>query len=288
MNNSSLGILFGLVALLTNGFAGSLAKVPVKALGVNKLIFYRTVFNSLLLLIVLLFTLNQSNFSLKYVLITVAIAIFGYLPMFFFYKAMALGKVGVVSPVASANSIVAVLLSIIILKESLNGLQTISIFFIVFGVILISTNFKEFERSSLFKISSGIPYALLAALGWGIWSVLVKAPIQVLGPFFTSFIMETVGLVVAYLLICGTKEGIKIKDKSILRTVIPISIFMVIWSLAYYQGIKISNVSILVPLSSASPLIVALYGKFKYKEVLSTQQYVGIGVILLSVIMLSM
>jgi len=288
MTNSSLGILFGLIALLTNGFAGALAKVPVKALGVNKLIFYRTVFNSSLLLIVLLFTLSQSNFSLKYVLITVAVAIFGYLPMFFFYKAMALGKVGVISPVASANSIVAVLLSIIFLNESLNGLQYISILFIIFGVILISTNFKEFERSSLFKVSSGIPYALLAALGWGIWSVLVKAPTQVLGPFFTSFIIETVGLVMAFLLIRGSKEGVKIKDKSILLTVIPISIFMVIWSLAYYQGIRISNVSILVPLSSASPLIVALYGKFKYKEVLSTQQYVGIGVILLSVIMLSM
>ena len=231
--------------------------------------------------------LDETFFSIYYILIALGLSFFGYWPMYFFYRAAAIGKVGVVSPIASANSIVAVILAVWLFNEKLALLQTLSIATIIFGVILLSINLKEFKSSDIFKVSSGIPYALLAALGWGIWMVLIKIPITHLGPYLTSLITEAGGLITAFFILKGSGEKIGIGDKKQLWYIVPISILMVIWSIAYYQGINISNVSVVVAVSSASPVIVTLYGKFFYQEKLLLKQYISIALLAAGIILIS-
>lgn len=287
MNNLSLGIIFGLIALVTNGIASFLAKVPAKAIGANKLILYRNISNTILLAIILFFTLDQATFSLKYMIIALLLSFFGYIPMYYFYRAAAIGKMGVVSPVASANALVATILALTIFGEKLTNLQTISIVIIISGIILISINFREFKSSHIFSVSSGVPYALIAALGWGIWSVLVKFPASHLGPYLTSLIIEGGSMVVAFYLVLKNKEILALKNQKMLKYIIPISVLMVIWSLAFYQGIRVANVSIVITLSSASPLIVTLLGRIFYHEKLEIKQYFAIAMIISGIILIS-
>jgi drug/metabolite transporter (DMT)-like permease len=49
----------------------------------------------------------------------------------------------------------------------------------------------------------------------------------------------------------------------------------------------VSNVSVVAPLTFANPLISIIYGKFVYKEKLSTYQYLAIILILIGIILIS-
>lgn len=288
MHSISLGITFGLIALFSAGFANFLIKIPCQKIGPNKLIFYRNIFSTIFLTIILFLTLDQTNFSPKYIFITIGLSAFGYIPMYYFYKAAAIGKIGLVSPITSIDTLIAVLLALAIFNESLSGIQFFAIAGIIVGIVLLSIDLKQFKSSDILKISSGVPYALIAAFGWGIWMVLIKFPVNHLGPYLTSLIIEAGAMVFAFFIMKKSKTSVALDDKKMLLYIIPISLFMVLWSLAYYQGIRIANVSVVLTLSSASPLIVTLLGRFFYKERLDKKQYFSIGLILIGVILLSM
>lgn len=288
MDKITLGVIFGIAALLFGGLANALAKRPAVNNNPNKIIFYRNIFNSFLLLIILLFTLNQTTFAFKYILFAVGLSIFGYVPMYYFYKAAAIGKIGIVSPVSSGNTIVALLLAFLFLNERITILQTISIMIVICGIILISIDLKAIKKSEIFKVSSGVPYALIAAVGWGIWYVLAKIPTMALGPFLTSFIIEFISIFVALFLIIKSKDNLKLHSKGTLWQIVPISVCMVLWSLSYYQGIKIANVSVIVTIASASPLVVVLLGKLFYKEKLAAKQYLAILLIIAGILSLAL
>lgn len=208
--------------------------------------------------------------------------------MYFFYRAMAIGRAGVVSPVASSSALVTTLLAIIFVGDRLLPLQLFSIAVIIFGIILISIKVRQFHASDIFKVSSGIPYALVAAVGWGIWAILAQISSKNLGPFLTAFIIEFIAIFVALFLIKKNGETLSIGNKKAFYYIIPMSIFMCIESLVYYQGIKISNVSIVATLTSASPLVVVIFGYLVYKERLSIKQYLAIAMIIGGIALLTL
>ena len=111
---TTIGILFGFIAMLGFGLGNAIAKVPIQKIGSEKTIFYRNVIISILLFLILIFFGQDAVFSTKYILLAFLIAGIGYIPLLFFYKALNLGKVGVVSPVANSSAIFTVLFSIIL------------------------------------------------------------------------------------------------------------------------------------------------------------------------------
>lgn len=286
-NNLSLGITFGLIAFLSQGFINFLASVPAKKLNLNKFILHRNIFNTIFLTIILFLTLKESAFSPLYMLEAFALSIVGYIPMYYFYKAASVGKMGVVAPVASTQTLIVTFLAFVLLGEHITGLQTIAIFLIVSGIILISIRFRDFKNSHIFDIKSGVPYAMIAALGWGIWTVLIKIPASHLGPFLTSLIVEAGAIIPAIFLLKKSGESLVLEDKKILKHLIPISALMVLWSIVYYQGIKIASVGIITALSSANPLIVAILCWIFYKEKLTIKQWLAIFLIVAGIMLVS-
>jgi drug/metabolite transporter (DMT)-like permease len=287
MNNLELGILLGLIALISGGLSNAMVKTPSQVEGVNKTIFYRNLFITILLLALVILTPDKTNFSWKYAIFTFLLAIFGYIPMYYYYKATTVGKIGVVSPVSSGNILIAIILATIFFHERLTSLQYLAIAVIIFGVVLISLNVKDFKSSKIFQVESGIPYALIAALGWGIWMAFVKISIDNLGPYLASFIGELTILLIATFLLIKSKENFGLKTNKSLYFLLPIAIFLFAWEIGYYTGLKVANVSIIVALSSASPIVVALFGRFFYKEKLSSKQYMAIMIIIIGMIALS-
>lgn len=288
MDNATLGIFFGLLALLGGGISNALVKTPSQQEGVHRTVFYRNLFIVILLGILVLFTLDQAHFSLGYILLTIGLGIFGYIPMYFYFKATTVGKIGVISPVSSANTLIAVIIAITFFHEKLSNYQYLAITIILLGIGIISLNIKEFKASHIFKIESGVPYALVAALGWGIWMALIKIPIDNLGPYFASFIIELTIMLVALFFVFKSGEKLALKNKTSLSYLIPISLSLMIWEIGYYMGLQVANVSIIVALSSASPIVVAIFGRFFYKEKLSLKQYLAIGLIILGIILISL
>jgi transporter family protein len=283
----SIGILFGIIAMFGFGFSNAISQVPSKEIGSRKTIFFRNIFVSILLLILLLFFLDETNFSIKYIFIAFVISLVGYIPLVTFYKALKTGKVGIISPIANSSVVFTVLFSIIFFGESLSFIQLFSIVFIIFGIILVSLNFNDIKISHLFKKASGVPYALITCFLWGLVFFLFKIPVNVLGPILTSFIIEFGIMIYSGMHLRLSKINFDIPNKKILTCVFLVAFFGAIGTLFFNLGIKTSNVSIVAALTFSSPLVSILYGKFVYKEKLSLQQYTAIIFIVIGIASIS-
>lgn len=282
-----LGIIFGLIGMLGFGLANGISKVPITRIGYIKTIFFRGIFVSLLLLAATLLFLPEINFAATYILIAIAISFLGYFPLATFFKALEVGKVGIISPIANSSVIFTILFSIIFFKESLTLVQIFSILLIVLGVILISVNFKDIKNSQILKISSGIPYALVTTLLWGVVFFLLKIPVNIIGPFLTAFILEFGIFIFSSIHLRISKISFKVPDKNVLAYIFFIAFFSGAALLAFNLGIRVSDVSIVAALTAANPLVVLVYGKLVYKEKLALQQYVAAFLILAGIILIS-
>lgn len=286
---SSTSIIFGIVAMFGFGLSNAISQVPSKEIGSRKTIFFRNIFVSILLLLILLFFLKESSFSIKYILIAFGISLIGYIPLVTFYEALRKGKVGIISPIANSSVIFTIIFSTIFFHESLSSIQLTSIILIVIGIILTSLNFRDVKASHLFKVSSGIPHALITCFLWGLVFFLFKIPVMALGPILTSFITEFGIMLFSGINLGISKISFDIPEKKILRYILFVAFFGAIGTLFFNLGIndKNSNLSIVAALTFASPLVTMLYGKFIYKEKLNIQQWVAIMLILMGIITIS-
>ncbi|MFH1396379.1 MAG: EamA family transporter [archaeon] len=285
------GIIFAIISMIGYGLSNAIAKVPNQEIGNKKTIFYRGLFISTILLIILLSFLKEANFSLNFILITFGIAFVGYLPLLTFYKSLEVGKVGIVSPIANSSIFFTVILSIIFFGERLFLMQGISIIIILLGIILMSINFKEFKSSHLFQMSSGVPYALITCILWGLVFFLFKIPVNVLGPILTSFLIEFEILIysgVHNLFTNKFKKGtFAIKNKKMILYTFLVALFGGAGTLFFNMGIQNYNVSIIAAIAFANPLIATLYGKIVYKEKLKLQQYFALAIIIAGIVSIS-
>lgn len=117
----------------------------------------------------------------KWIIITFLFGIYGYFPLVFFIKAITTGKVGIVIPVIDMNIIYPIVLASIFLNQIISLSGIFFIFIILLGVVIFSINFSDFKESNIFNINSGVYYALIASLLWG------------LGYFFWSFSIVKIG-----------------------------------------------------------------------------------------------
>ena len=282
-----MGILFGIIAMLGYGLSNAISQVPSKLIGARKTAFYRNVFISILLFAVLLAFPQDITLSLKYIIITLLISLMGYIPLISFYKALNAGKVGIIAPIASSSVIFTVLFSIIFFGEVLSIEQVISIVLIILGIILISLNFKDLKNSHLFKISSGVPYALLTCFLWGLVFFLFKIPVNILGPILTSFIIEFGIMIYAGIHLLISRTGFSLSNKKILGYIFLVAFFGAFGTLFFNLGIKSQNVSIVAALTFANPVVATVYGRLVYKEKLHIQQYFAILLIISGIILIT-
>lgn len=283
----SLGIVFGLIAMIGYGISNAISKVPAKILGSRKTVFFRNLMTSLILFIALLFFIKETVFSLEYIIIAIIISIIGYIPLVSFFQAVKHGKVGIVTPIANASIIFTVLFSIIFFKETLSQIQIFSIILIIAGIILISMDIKDWKNSELFNLKSGIPFALLAAFFWGIVFFLFKIPVLVLGAFLTAFLVEFGIAVSSYLHLKSSKIKITIPDKKMYPYLLVLGVLGAIALVSYNFGVKNYNVSVVAAITFANPVVATLYGKFVYKEKLSIMQYIAGLLIILGIVSLA-
>ena len=283
----NIGIIFGLLAMLGYGMSNAIAKVPARNLGTRNAIFFRGVFISLFLLTVFLLFSREAVLSITYVLIGFIISLIAYVGFSIFYQALKLGEVGVVSPIANSSVIITVLLSIVFFGEPITWIQFSLILLIITGIVLVSINFRNIRKSQLFKISSGVPFALITCLLWGLVFFLYKIPINILGPILTSFIIESGMMVFSGFDIKFSRTRFILPTRRNLIHVFFVALFGAAGTLFFSLGIDISNVSIVAPIAFANPLVSTIYGKFVYNEKLDTVQYLAIIIILIGIALIS-
>ena len=270
------------------GLSMAISQVPVRLIGGEKTIVFRNLFVSILLAIPLFFidpnfAVGANNWWLMGLIVVI-----GYLPLLAYFKAINVGKVGIITPIANSSSLVTVLLSVIFFREILLPVQMLAVALIIGGIILLSVNFRDWRSSTLLKAGEGIPYAVFAMFGWGLVFFLYKFPVTSFGALPAAFLIEA-GILICSVLYAKSKNiSLSLPPKAALLPIIAVAVLAALASAFLNLGFARANVSIVAPLAFAGPLLAALYGRLFYGEKLTTYQWGAVLVILAGIVILAL
>lgn len=284
-----MAIIIGVLSLLFLGISTGLIAKPSKQIGGIRALLYSRFVTALVALLAFFIFFEESKFSLKYMLIAFGVGTLGYIGVAAFYKGLSAGKVGIVAPIANSSSFITIILASFIYGQKISGFQFLAIALIIIGVILISINFADFKIKSLFDKSSGIVFGFIAMFFWGVTFALLKIPVDELGPFLTTLIIEITNIIFAFVtLSLQPKENRNGKSsKMIMAALIVASALNAIGFLLYNVGIEKYNMNIIAALAFANPLVAAIFGGLVYNERLSVKEYIGILFTVIGIIIIS-
>lgn len=273
-----LSVILGLINVIPLGIANAMSRKPSQTIGGKKLMFFRQIITSLGLLIILLFNLKTTHFDTKMIIFTFIISIICYFAVLTMYKAIEVGKVGIVSPINSSYVIYSLILTTLFFKTTTTALQLYSVIAIIIGIIFISLNFKDIKSGEK-KGFKGIAPAFFSSLFFGLFFFLAQFSNRTLGPFLTSFLIELSMFI--YVAIDLRKIDIRLDEiKKISGIIIWVGALNVLAITAFYYGLSATNPAIFLVISSSSPLVMIFYGHFVFKEKLMIQQYAAALLIL--------
>lgn len=282
-----ISVLYGLTSMIPMGIGSAISPIVTKKIGIGRVMLWRNMATSLLLLIALAFNWEAASFIPLQIFYALLLSLLAYIALAFYFKALLMGKVGLISPTTATNVILSLSLSAVFLGVAISKTQLLFISLIIVGTILIAFNFKDFKQSSMFRIKSGVPYALATAFCWGIFFFLAQIPLRALGVYLTSFIFELGMLVATIIHLMIIKESFRVPEFKTLRIVWLISLLNALSIVGLYTGLLRANVGIVLTLSASTPLVIAVYGKVVYKERLSKLQYLAIALVLIGIIALT-
>jgi drug/metabolite transporter (DMT)-like permease len=282
----TLGILFGIIAMLSWGIADFFAAKAVRKTSVFKVYFWIQAVNLAALMVIFLLFFRFPALSFSTVILILITGLIGVVSILAFYKGLQVGTVSIVSPIAASYAVVTVLLSLIFLNETLTSLQAIAVSMVILGAVLTSFKFHDLIKLRLKKFAKGVKYAVIAMLAWGVLFVLLDILVSQLGWFLPVFLIVIIEVV--YLLAySGTMKKSISFPKNIVLFVILVGILEAIAFLSFGYGITFEHTAILAPIISAFPAVTIILARIFFREILDINQKLGIVSILAGLVLLS-
>lgn len=284
-----LGVVCALISMVTLGLAIGMSKAPVNALGVKRFVFWRQLFTSSLLFVVLAIMWRATILSWDYIALTFLLSFLSYIALLAAYRAVKTGALGVVAPITDSSAFITVGISALFLGELFSGAQLAAIALTILGLVLFAIDFRNFRRSNILNVMSGVPHALIACVIWGVTYAFYQFPVAAIGPILTAFIIEFGNLVAAVPTNLLTKTTLARPDKKIFFSIFVIGILAATSTLFYNLGLKYSNgnAGIIASIVFCSPVIAAIYGLLVYKERLNPKQWLALALIVLGIVGIS-
>jgi uncharacterized membrane protein len=272
-----MGLIFTFTALVCWGFGDFLIQKCTRKFGDWLSLFYIAAFVTLGLLPFIYQNLISSfHHPLKLFLL-----------LLLDLEALKLGKISVVEPIYAFEISVTAALSVFVIKESLSGGQILLIGSLLIGIILLSI--KNFSDLKNVKLEKGIWYAISATVFMGIVNVIFGIGARTTDPLLINWVTSLIMAIAALIYLINKKQTKKIisefkKNKAlILKTVI---IDNLAWIAFAYSTLYIP-IAITTSISEGYIGLAAGLGLIFNKEKLKAHQFVGLIVVIASVIVLA-
>ncbi len=205
----------------------------------------------------------------------------------FFFEGMRFGTVGLVGTISAACPMLTVVLSVLLLGESLDAFQVLGIALIMVCILVLAYDPKKASVSR----RAAVLLSLAGFFVWGIWGFLVKASVSGLGEGSLDLLLACgyFGTTAVYALLRrrpnGTKEPPTRRTWSVgLFVFLAGGLSAVALTIAYDLG----PAALVAPISGTYPIIATLAAAVVLKEKLDWRIAVallafGLGIVLLSV-----
>lgn len=284
----STGIIFAIIAMVSWGFGDFLIQRSLRKIGDWETLFLITFFGALVLLP---FAWNDIGDLIQDMgsgfIILIAGGIILLVAALLEFEALKRGKISVIEPAWSLEIPTAGILAFIVLGETLTFHQTALIALLIVGLFLISFRGQAFSKS--FLLEKGVSLAIVAAIVMGSANFFVGWGARETSPIAVNFAVSFIGALGSgiFLAVKGKFFGSFRHLVESPRVMIPmIALDNIAW-VAFSYGMVLAPIGITVALSESYILIAVLLGFFISRERLERHQYMGLGLAMLSAIILA-
>lgn len=281
-------VLCGLGAMICFGLANLCSQPAARAVGPMRALLWRNLTMVCVISAALPFLADASRLTGRAVVHAIATALVGYLPIYFFYRGIEVGKLGVVAPIANAYVLVTVLIGVLVLHEPFTLGATLAVLCTVVGLVVMTINPRDWRSSELFTLRSGAPYALVTMVGWGIFFPLAQSPGQQLGGVTNSFVVESTFALIALVHIQLRRQTMARPRGPAWWRVLGSGIFSAIASISVLTGLELGRVTVVAPFAAASPLVAISGAALFFGERLRSSQYLGAAITIVGIVWLAL
>lgn len=286
MVNLEYGILFAIAAMFVWGLSDYFIAIAVRKVGVTKASLYFLVFTVVVFAIMALhFSLGILAYgSILTIVILGAIITVGNLS---FSKGLHDGNVSIIVPIASAWVIITVLLSLLLLHETLTLLELIGAVAIMAGTILASFKLHDVREAKIRNISKGVPFAVITAVSWGVYYYIVGIFTLKVGWFQAAFLFNIPAIFFMVMFGLATKKDISFPKVPIVFLIIGLAFLNVIGLLGYNLSVTYGYIALTAPITSAAVIVTVMLAFVLLRERPENSQILGIMFVIAGIIAVS-
>lgn len=283
------GIELAIVVMLCFGIGSAFWKIPAQTVGPIRAVYYRQLFVTNILGLLLILVPKPLGYSTTDLCVAVLISLFGYLPLFFFLRAVSGGAIGVVSGIANAKVLITILLGHVFLGDSVSPSQWLLIVVLVVALIGLAwrPTSAELPRDGL-RLAAGSGDAFIACVLWGIVYFVIAFPVAKFGPYYFAFLLE-LGVLCASLL--------HLRLAAVPPTALPREAYLplaicvasaVLGTVSYNLAISRTSISLVAAISFSSPVVATLTAGAVFRERLHPRQLLSMIVIIVALTLLTL
>lgn len=283
----SNGFLLGTLSAITWGFADVCVTYVSRRGGFFKALLFTQVFGVALLVTVALALGDLPGPSTGQLLALAALGPVAVAAYGGFYRALELGPIAIVSPIASANGVLVVLLAVLVLGESLSWLQALGCLLVLGFIVLAAVEPKAAAATR--GSASGVRLALVSSAAFGAYLFGLATLSEDLGwlvPILFARSM-TVAILAAVAVTRLPATGGSLGRLGVLGC-LGAGALDASGYLVFNRGAEIGEVAITSAAASAYPVIPILVGLLALRERVAWHQLVGVAGVLFGMAVLSL
>jgi drug/metabolite transporter (DMT)-like permease len=280
------GFVLGTLSAITWGLADVLVTYVSRRGGFFKTLLLSQIFGLALLVVVALALDDLPGPSTAQLLALVALGPVAVAAYAGFYRALELGPIAIVSPIASANGAVVVLLAVLVLDESLTAMQALGCI-LVLGFIVLAAREPSSEPGE--GNGNGIRLALIASIAFGGYLFVLATMSDELGWLVPILIARSVTVaIVSAVAVARPPPSPGTLGRLGVLGCVGAGLLDACGYLVYNRGAEVGEVAITSAAASAYPVIPILVGLFALRERIAWHQLVGVGGVLCGMVVLSL
>lgn len=279
-----MGVFWGLISAL--GFGGG----DFFARGVSmKLSSYRALFlihfaSGLLLAVVVLIDGIPGTVSAESLGLAALIGAINTFASLLFYRALAIGKISVVSPIVSTFGGISLLLALlagdVIAAGSLVGLVLMLV-----GVLIVSIIREAPHPETGHAPLRGLPEAVIAAVAMGINFWALQFVVHPLGAYIPTLVGRGVTVILLLILARPMRRSVGVPPREYWFRIFAAAAVTTVGEVAYNIGVQGTTPGIVAMLSSLFSPVTVLLALVFLRERLAGYQWVGVGIIFVATVL---
>jgi drug/metabolite transporter (DMT)-like permease len=265
-------IIYGLLTATGFGTADFLAKLSTAKVGYLRTALFMQIIGSFLIFPFALPSVSRLFLEPWYALAGLMLGVVNALATLSLYKGFEVGRVSVVSPIASSYPVISVLLAVLFLGESVTGARLIGIALVMLGIVLVGIQSQRGDESK--RLAAGVVFAVGCMLLGGFLYFGLKPVTLALGVYLPALLQRCVGSIVMACLFFKPhpKDNTQTGNFTLISAVAALDTFA---NVAYNAGVSVGSVSIVSTIGGLFSPITVLLAWTILKERLTRHQLLG-------------